>query len=41
MQEYRRLYVALTRAEEILIVTYSIVNEVVDKLLIPGDIVKC
>lgn len=41
MQEYRRLYVALTRAEEILIVTYSTVNEVVDKLLIPGDIVKC
>jgi len=41
MQENRRMYVALTRAEDVSCVTYSKINDVVDKLLVPGDIVKC
>ena len=40
-QEYRRFYVALTRPEDILVVTYSKMNEIVDHLLVPDDIVKC
>lgn len=40
-QEYRRLYVALTRAEDFLVVTYSTMNDIITQLLLPDEIVKC
>lgn len=39
-QENRRFYVALTRAEDMLVITYSKPNEIVDKLLPLDTLVK-